>query len=135
MPEGLDGDGLRLGARLLLEETAETLLEQLVQLSVEALETLEAAGLTLRRGGTEETVNASSEVAWGLDQAQYDSGRGPCVTAARTGEQVVVDIQAGDPRWPEFADAALARGLGTSVSMPLLVGGEPTGAFNTYGRG
>jgi GAF domain-containing protein len=122
----------QMGAVLFSEQTVDTLLELLVGLAVETSDIVDAASLTLRRGGSEETSNASSEVALAIDQAQYDSGRGPCVAASRTGEELVIDLEPHDPRWPEYADAALARGFRASASMPLMVGGQPTGALNAY---
>ena len=56
--------------------------------------------------------------------------------SAPPGDQHVVRIDAmdTDTRWPAFGAAALARGVGSSMSMPLDLSGESVGGLNVYGR-
>jgi len=37
-------------------------------------------------------------------------------------------------RWPEFSGTAAAEGLGSTLSIPLVVGGDGLGALNIYCR-
>jgi len=67
-----------------------------------------------------------------IDQAQYESGHGPCLHAFRTGSAVVVDSLEHDDRWPEFAAAAVGHGVRSTLSMPLLSGQSSVGALNFY---
>ncbi|MDQ0079117.1 GAF and ANTAR domain-containing protein [Arthrobacter oryzae] len=76
---------------------------------------------------------ASSEVrASRLDETQYSSGDGPCLSAIR--RQVVVHIPdlASDDRWPAYTAAALEAGIGSSLSVPLLLAGEAEAGLNLY---
>jgi GAF domain-containing protein len=71
-------------------------------------------------------------VAAQVDQAQYDSDRGPCLEAFRTMAVVKVDDVRLDERFPEFAASALEHGLRSSLSVPLIAHGEGIGAVNLY---
>src|SRR4051794_14866468 len=116
MPEDFASDDLsetlaRMGAVLFSEQTLDAVLSLVVNLAVESLTSVGDASITLRTGaGSELTSNASSGRAIELDEAQYESDRGPCLTASRTGELIVTPIEANDPRWPEYASAAIAHG-------------------------
>lgn len=69
-----------------------------------------------------------------MDQAQYDSGRGPCLDAWRRAEVIRLDDLSDDPdTYPEFSEAALARGVCTTLSVPLVSDGKSMGALNLYG--
>ncbi len=61
------------------------------------------AGVTLVRGEKPTTAVFTEEEAPEIDRAQYDTGRGPCVAAYRTGEILRIDDTLDDARWPEFA--------------------------------
>jgi GAF domain-containing protein len=70
-----------------------------------------------------------------IDAAQYESGAGPCLDSWRTGTVVRLDVmeQAVDV-YPEFATRALAYGVRSSLSLPLVAGDEAVGALNLYSR-
>jgi GAF domain-containing protein len=55
--------------------------------------------------------------------------------AFRSQQLVRVDDLTTDGRWPEFAAAALDRGVRSSLSSPLIVAGEGIGALNVYASG
>jgi GAF domain-containing protein len=83
------------------------------------------------------TAAHTDVLALTLDQHQYDTGRGPCLTAALQREPVRTEISAETDRWPEFAQAAQQVGVHASLSVPLLVGGlddeqELVGSLNIY---
>jgi signal transduction protein with GAF and PtsI domain len=80
------------------------------------------------------TVVATAELVAIIDEAQYESGRGPCLEAARTHRCFTVDETADDDRWPEFAAAALEHGVHSSLSLPVLVANAGRGALNVYSR-
>jgi hypothetical protein len=78
------------------------------------------------------TPVTSGPLALDLDQAQYDAGHGPCIVAARDGSGQRVDDMAVDLRYPEFALAAVERGVRSSFSLPL-IGTARRAAINIYG--
>lgn len=91
------------------------------------------AGLTLLDlDGRPTTAVCTAEGAAALDQAQYDVDDGPCLDAYR--RQVVNRLGdiAADGRWRSFAAEARARGIRSSLSVPLVVAGEGIGALNFY---
>ena len=113
------------------EPLADTL-HQVAKVATSALG-VEMAGLTLLYpDGRARTAVFMSPGAVEVDQAQYDSDRGPCLEAFRTKTMFRVDDTSEDPRWPEFAAAAQAHGVRSSLSAPLIVDGDGIGALNLY---
>jgi hypothetical protein len=43
---------------------------------------------------------------------------------------VRINSTASDQRWPDFSRAAAAEGLGSTLSIPLVVSGDGLGALN-----
>src|SRR5437763_12484418 len=115
------GAPAHLGAVLAAVEAAIAVVDGVVGVSV-----------TLVHDGQPYTLTAVSEQMRLLDAAQYVDG-GPCVEAAEAGEIVRVDDMFNDKRWRLFARAARGHGVGSSLSLPLSLGGAPVGAVNFYG--
>src|ERR1019366_4986480 len=69
-----------------------------------------------------------------VDELQYARDQGPCLSALRGGNLIRVDDPAGERRRERFAPAALARGVRSSLSLPLIAAGRPIGAFSLYSR-
>ena len=80
------------------------------------------------------TVFATGPVPEALDQLQTRLGTGPCLTAAR--KQIVVRVHdvAADTRWAEFRAAAVERGVGSMLCVPLFVDDELLGTLSLYGE-
>jgi GAF domain-containing protein len=91
-----------------------------------------ACGITLRRNGEVSTVAHSGELAIQADEIQYGRGQGPCLEALRTGTVIQVIDLATDERWPAYRSHALAHGVRSSLSLPLIVDGNSVGALNLY---
>ena len=109
-----------------------TYLNRVAALAAGLVEPAAACGITVRYNGGPATVAASDERAPVIDEEQYAAGRGPCLEALETGEVVVVRDQRTDARWDGYAKAARAKGVLSSISVPLLVDGVPRGALNLY---
>jgi len=93
-----------------------------------------ASSVTIIIGGRAITMAATDDVAETLDQAQYNAGDGPCLTAARHQQVIRVDDLAADNRWPQFRAAGEKGGVASSLSIPLLIDDADTfGALNVYG--
>jgi GAF domain-containing protein len=90
------------------------------------------AGITMLGRSGPTTTAATSDVAGRIDATQYEVSSGPCLDAYR--HQVVnrIDATASDKRWPEFSRAANAEGVLSTLSLPLIVGGDGLGALNLY---
>ncbi|MDX6205167.1 MAG: hypothetical protein QOF39_1224 [Frankiales bacterium] len=118
-----------------LRETDEQALRDLVGLAVEGIRGCDSATISLLVDGEVATVAATSNDATEVDLAQYRVGDGPCLTAIRQGQSVVVDDFALDGRWVGVAAEACGFGIRSSLSLPLLAGASVVGGLNLYGRG
>jgi hypothetical protein len=73
----------------------------------------------------------SDSIALDLDRAQYQAGDGPCMAAAREHRPQHFDAASDRERFPGFTEAALERGVLSSISLPLLDTEQPS-AINLY---
>jgi GAF domain-containing protein len=120
---------------LLSTENLEQFLHELAVLSTRIVPGGLSCGLTLRlRGRRPVTAACSDPVAAQADDVQYREGDGPCLSAARAGEEVRIDDMPAERRWPRFASRAVSLGILSSLSMPLFADGRPIGALNLYAR-
>ncbi len=98
------------------------------------LEHCRGASVTIVTAGHAVTMASTDDVAEALDAAQYDAGDGPCMTAAREERLVRIDAISADMRWPTFRRAAMARGVTSSLSVPMVMeDAEMFGGLNIYG--
>jgi hypothetical protein len=81
---------------------------------------------------------ATSDAALRLEKLQFALGEGPCVTAARTGDKVIVnDLQRALTDWPLFGPCAreLLPDVGAIYAFPLrLDAGRTLGAVDVLCR-
>jgi GAF domain-containing protein len=59
---------------------------------------------------------------------------GPCLDAMRDATVYWIDSMADDGPWPAFRRACLARGIHSTLSLPLVVDHGTVGAMNLYSR-
>jgi GAF domain-containing protein len=112
--------------------TIEETLLRVAELTVAAIPPAGLIGITLVADGRNRTAVFTDKTSPEIDQAQYDSGEGPCLEALRDKEVVVVDSMKEDGPWPEFRAAALAHGIHSTMSLPLVVDKVSVGAMNLY---
>ncbi|MGY1709872.1 GAF domain-containing protein [Geodermatophilus sp. SYSU D00758] len=106
-------------------------LQQVVELVSAGCSAVEQVSVSLACGETLETVAAAGELARRMDEAQYEAGEGPCLTAAREGVVVVVADLASESRWPRFARRMAAEpGIRSVASLPIRIGENPIGSLN-----
>jgi GAF domain-containing protein len=91
-----------------------------------------ACGVTMRRDHDISTVAHCGELAIQADEIQYGRGQGPCLDSLHSGGAVLVADLATDERWPSYRSHALAHGVRSSLSLPLIVQGNVVGALNVY---
>jgi GAF domain-containing protein len=121
-----------LQAVLLGTESIDGFLRDLAVLAARSLGEGLSCGITLQPNGKPLTVASSDANASQVDELQYGLDRGPCLTALRTGKQVRIDDLVSDRRWREYAVRALAHGVRSSLSMPLIIPDRRIGAINLY---
>jgi len=110
----------------------EAFLEKVAGLAAVAVVGDLSCGITLRRDRAFATVAASDETAVIVDEVQYGAGEGPCLEAIATERIVYVRDQETDSRRGDYRLAALDRGVGSSLSLPLFVEDTCPAALNLY---
>jgi hypothetical protein len=102
---------------------------------VELLPVTGAAVSTLSGPINNETVCASDDVAFRIDELQFDLGEGPCWEAFASRRPVLVpDTREGPPvtPWPVFSTAIRETSAAALFAFPLYVGGTGVGALDLY---
>ncbi len=124
---------IALAEILVAEHDLEATLSQVLHLACGSLSGGDMGGVTLleREGPT--TAVATDETARRVDAIQYRPGSsGPCLEAYRRQRIFRIDSTLDDQRWPEFAAGAAAAGVLSTLSLPLVSGGDGLGAINVY---
>jgi transcriptional regulator with GAF, ATPase, and Fis domain len=120
---------------LLNTDSVEQFLHELAVLSAQAMDGVMSCGMSLRQKGRPQSVNASSDpLASAADEAQYQSGDGPCLHALRHARPVRINDTAVSQQWPKFCRQAEELGIRSCYALPLMVDGEPVGALILYAR-
>ena len=112
------------------------LLNLLLESAVEALG-FDAATVTARQGEDMATVAATDQRLIALDDAQYASGEGPCLSVLEPHEPISLE-DAGqlEDRWEHFSRTAAHLGVHSTLSMHLPVdeADELQASLNLYSR-
>lgn len=90
--------------------------------------------ITVERDGTPATVASSGEDARRLDEKQYASDDGPCLTALRHGTTVLVPDLEDDDRWGQYAAAISGEGIRSVLAVPIATDPGSAAALNCYAR-
>jgi GAF domain-containing protein len=92
-----------------------------------------AGSVTQVDGGRPHTTVHSADLALRVDMHQYGTNQGPCLDAIRRQSIVRVDVMEETGDWPAFMPLAVAEGVRSSLSLPLIAADEIVGALNLYG--
>src|SRR3954453_5703243 len=114
------------------EHSLQDVLEIVAGLAKRVLPAALEASVTLINDDAASTAAFTGQVAMDLDERQYDADHGPCIDAARGGQRMLIADMDSETRWPAFAKDASASGIGSSLSIPIPVQREITGALNLY---
>ena len=133
-PSPLQRSLAELSTFLVSDRSIADTLTRVSSLAVESVPPAVFAGITMLVDGRVSTQAFTDPTCPEIDQAQYDSGRGPCLDAFTTGSAVVGESLEDDDRWPEFAATATAHGVLSTLSLPLRSGVGSVGALNFYAR-
>lgn len=87
---------------------------------------------SVRRRREVHTRASTSELAEQVDQAQYDTGQGPCLHTLYVQRSVRLSDMKTDQRWPDFAARASDLGVASMLAVQLYVAGENLGALNLH---
>jgi ANTAR domain/GAF domain len=120
-------------------DAAEVRLNRLVNMILEsAVEALgfDAATVSARQGRDVATIGATDQRFIALDDAQYETGEGPCLAVLEPHDPISLDdAGAQDDRWEHFAKTAAHLGVHSSLSMHLPMDSEGLAAsLNLYSK-
>jgi GAF domain-containing protein len=114
-------------SRLLVgQETVNATLQRVAVLAVTLIDAVDHAGVTVAHDSRPATDAATGGIVFEVDNFQYDVGQGPCLHALLTGALTEIPCMAADQRWPTYAEFATARGIRSSLSLPLTVPQSPS---------
>jgi GAF domain-containing protein len=127
--------GLAEAARLMYgAPDLSTALETVVQAAKLALPDIDHVGISIsHRDGRIETVAATDNLVWKLDELQYQLDEGPCLQAIR--DMTVIEVNnlpEHESLWPRFVPRASALGLRAQMGLRLYVDDETLGGLNLY---
>jgi GAF domain-containing protein len=114
------------------DASVEETLQRIVDLSTAAVPPATYCGITMLVEDRVTTSVASDPDVLRIDQAQYETGSGPCVQAFRDGTVHEIPSTQTDERWPEFSATALEHGIRSTLSLPRRTGVASLGALNLY---
>jgi GAF domain-containing protein len=105
-----------------------------VQAAKLALPGVDHVGISVSyRDGRVETVAATDQLVWDLDQLQYELREGPCMEAIWESGVVEVDnLASHESRWPRFVPRAVDLGLRAQMGLRLYVDEQTLGGLNLY---
>jgi hypothetical protein len=112
--------------------SVDEVLTRIAETCVAAVPSCRMASITIRHQADGfRTVASTDRAATAADQAQYDAGEGPCLTAL--GEAVVYTPEFPDPRWPALGSRPAGAGVHSVVSYGLAASGFPASGFPASG--
>ena len=122
-----------IARRLAEAKDLDELLQRTATLGEEYLEHCDGVSLMLIGGGGRISSPAfSSQVAYDSDQAQYETGQGPCLESIREHASMLIDDLETDERWPAYRERVLSLGVRSMLGVRLFVLGDTMGALNFY---
>jgi GAF domain-containing protein len=120
---------------LVVEESLPTVLERVVALACAGVGECDLASITTQHEDEFQTIAQTDQIAVTIDHAQYAADSGPCIDAFRQRAVVSVPSMADGDAWPAFRSAAIAHGVRSSFSLPMVAGEDQRmGALNLYAR-
>jgi transcriptional regulator with GAF, ATPase, and Fis domain len=108
-------------------------LQQIVDIAADVVPGADHAAVSLvMRRREVQTTASTDDVCDRIDQAQYETGQGPCLEAIWNQEVVKIGDLAHGDRWPEFAKTPVSLGIRSMLSFRLFTDEDTAGALNLY---
>ncbi|WP_306212295.1 GAF and ANTAR domain-containing protein [Actinoplanes sp. RD1] len=121
-----------LTSRLLGADDMTHALDRLADFGARAVPGTLRCSVALIGEGGPPALATSGPQAQALDDAQYASGNGPALEAARTRAVVTATDLPGDARWPHLAECASTEGVRGVASIPLDVQRSAVGSVSFF---
>ena len=136
MAEVVDARALADSLRRLREPRDETVLQSALQRIVDVcveLFGLSGSGIMLAdEQGHLHYVAATDPGSTLLEEAQIETGQGPCIESYICAGTVVCDDLEDDERWPVLAKRITGSGIGAVLGVPITLLGVPVGNLDVY---
>lgn len=107
-------------------------LTEIAGLAVRAIPGADGVGLTLLDADGAQTVVASPEFVYAVEDVQYRLGEGPCLMAIQSRRTQMSGSLGGETRWPRFGPRVGRMGVHSVLSLPLLLPDWVVGAMDVY---
>lgn len=121
-----------LAGLLLGTDSFQDLMTRISELAVRVVGAT-TCGITMANNGRVITVASADPLGSQLDEQQYELDEGPCLEALH--RAVIIDAPdlSRETRWDGYPTRALAHGISSIYSSPLIVRGDAVGVLNLYG--
>jgi hypothetical protein len=123
-----------LQSSLLENPTVEGFLQAVADRAAEHVSPHAACSVTTLANGVYQCAASSEDAAVKADLVEYQTLSGPCVEAASSGVEAVVEDLRSDGRWPEWASASLQLGFLSAAGVPADTGDGVQMALDLYSR-
>jgi GAF domain-containing protein len=115
------------------EDDVNKTLQAIAEAAVGTVPGAQHAGLSVVEHRREVKTRAgTAEVVYQVDQIQYDTGEGPCLSAVYEQQTVSLPDMASEDRWPTFTARVSELGIASMLSFQLFVQQDNLGALNLY---
>jgi hypothetical protein len=88
--------------------------------------------ITVERATGPATVASSSDAARRLDEKQYEYDDGPCLSALRQQQTVLIPNMQSSDRWHRYAKAVSGEGIRSVLAVPIATDEGSGSALNCY---
>jgi transcriptional regulator with GAF, ATPase, and Fis domain len=109
-------------------------LQRIADWGLAALPAADGVGLALLQEGKLDHLTATAPFVADIDDAQYGTMQGPCVTAATENRTVIAASMIEEDRWPALVAETARVGVHSALSIPLTVSEQVIGTLNVYAR-
>jgi transcriptional regulator with GAF, ATPase, and Fis domain len=117
------------------ERGVEDTLRGIVFAAVDTVPGAQEAALSVIEGRRRvQTQAGTADLVHAVDQVQYDTGEGPCLSSLYQQRTVRLSNMLTERRWPRFTGRAAELGVGSMLSFQMYVERDNLGALNLYSR-
>lgn len=115
------------------EDDLDDTLQAITHAAVDTVPGARYAGIAMVEGRREVRTRAGTDdLVYAVDQAQYDTGEGPCLATLYDERTVRLPDLSAETRWPRFTARVADLGVGSMLSLQLFVEADNLGALNLY---
>ena len=119
-------------ATVLLTPGAVAVVDRVVSLAVQTMDTCDEAGLCSLTTAPDRATSQAAGLIGELERMQTQAGQGPCIETLAGLAWVYVPDLLDDQRWPTFSPAAARLGMRSALAYRLSVDGETLGALQLF---